>query len=138
MPIKQPKEKKTPAKKIEKKKVAPKAKASEKPQPKAAKKSPNKPNEKKQKPIGLAVMLFEMQMHSVSKDLLTEKQIKLLSKKLKRHRDMTTQHCKKLLDQSRSKREQGIRNLATTFFLKVSKKAKNKIQEAVKKTFQTF
>ena len=90
------------------------------------------------KPIKLAVMLFEMQMHSVSKHLLTDKQRKSLSKKLENHRDKTRESCLSFLDGKREERAKGIRSLAVAYFLKVSKKKEKKIQEAVKKTFQTF
>lgn len=141
MPIAKPKPrvaKKKPSKKVvKKKKPVQRAAAPKKAQPK---KAPQPKKEKKNvaKPISLAVMLFEMQMHSVSKILLTDKQRKLLGKKIDRHRDLIKKSCKNFLDQPIAKRELGIRTLAVIFFMKVSKKNKTNIQQVVKKSFKTF
>lgn len=145
MPIKKPQAKK-PA---PKKKVVAKVKQPAKKTNQTKKEEPKKDAKavtvkkaatasKDHRPIKLAVMLFEMQMHSVSRHLLTDKQRKSLSKKLENHRDKTRESCLSFLDGKREERAKGIRSLAVAYFLKVSKKSKKRIQEAVKKTFQTF
>ncbi len=134
-PVKQAEEKekvtkKTPTKKKEVKKA---------PKGTTKKDAVKKPETKElNRPINLAVMLFEMQMHAVSRHLLTDKQRKSLSKKLENHRDKTRESCISFLDGKREDRAKGIRSLAVAYFLKVSKKNKKRIQESVKKSFQTF
>ncbi len=150
MPIKKPQAKKPAPKKklLDKVNKAVRKADKEKLKPTATKKAtakktvPKKKTEEREqraKPIKLAMMLFEMQMHLISKKLLTEKQGKCLAKKLDKHRDKIKDGCNRALCyRKNSTRANSIRNLAVSFFLKVSKKKKQRIQEAVKKTFQTF
>ncbi len=142
MPIKKPQAKKpAPKKKVVAKVKQPTKKTNQtkKLPGKKATVPPKETAKQHSKPIKLAMMLFEMQMHLISKKLLTDKQGKELAKKINKHRDKIKSGCKRALCyRKNSTRANSIRNLAVSFFLKVSKKKKQRIQEAVKKTFQTF